>query len=87
MDSLEIKQALARKGCSIAIIARAIGVSNTTISTTIHRKAQSKRAAIAIAKVLDKPIESVFPDVPQYFKDCEPEAKKRERYWRERLSA
>jgi lambda repressor-like predicted transcriptional regulator len=87
MDPFEIKQGLAKKGCSIAIIARALDLSNTTVSTTIHRKGQSKRAAIAIAKVLGKPVENVFPDVPAYFKNHEVETQKRENYWRERLSA
>jgi lambda repressor-like predicted transcriptional regulator len=87
MDSNEIKHALAKKGCSISILARALDLSVSAVSNTINRKGNSHRIAVAVAKVIGKPIEQVFPDIPTYSESYVPDTKKQENYWRERLSA
>ncbi|WP_418608869.1 helix-turn-helix domain-containing protein [Pseudoalteromonas sp. US3C1013] len=66
MNHEEIKAAIYEKGYTLAMIAECINKHPSHISSIIHRRNTSSVIAKAIAKVIDKPVEQVFPDVPAY---------------------
>lgn len=66
MDASEIKASLSTRGYSLSLIADAMERSPSLISKVVCRKATSIDVAKAIAKVIGKPLEEVFPDVPGY---------------------
>lgn len=66
MLALEINNGLSLKGVNAAMIAEALKVKPASVSQVISRHSDSKRIATAIAKILEKPVEDVFPDKPQY---------------------
>ena len=68
LNSEEIKKALNDNGMSFRRIAKALKTSTTAVSTTASRKTTSKRLATAICLAINKPIEQVFSDKPEYFK-------------------
>ena len=66
MNSEQIKTALREKNCTLAIIADSLGVAANAVSQVIHRHSRSFNIANGIAIILEKPINEVFPDVPEY---------------------
>ncbi|GAB2927595.1 hypothetical protein [Rheinheimera gaetbuli] len=68
MEATAIKQALYAKGFSFAMIGEALGKGANVVSGVCYRRTTSKDVATAIAKVLDKPVTEVFPDVESYRK-------------------
>lgn len=68
MEAAAIKQALYAKGYSFAMIGEALEVNSNVVSGVCYRRTTSKAVATAIAKVLDKPVTEVFPDVDSYRK-------------------
>ncbi|MAD76920.1 MAG: transcriptional regulator [Rheinheimera sp.] len=78
MQPLEIKAQLKTKGYSIAMIARALGKSPTTISSVINRYTTSVDVAEKLSKILDKPLIEVFPDVETYARAHSKEQKQAE---------
>lgn len=66
MDKDAIKQALHAKGVSFSMIAEALGIGPNAVSAIASRRGQSKRVADAIAKVLERPVEEIFPDIESY---------------------
>ena len=61
MESHEIYEKLKSKDVSARMIAQVLGVTNQSVSDVIRNGRGSKRIAEAIAKVLDEPLEKVFP--------------------------
>ncbi|ULJ61027.1 helix-turn-helix domain-containing protein [Wielerella bovis] len=61
MEAHEIYEKLREKQVSARMIAQVLGVTNQSVSDVIRNGRGSKRIAEAIAKVLDKPLETVFP--------------------------
>lgn len=61
MEPHEIYENLYKKGVSARLIADVLNVSNQSVSGVIRSGRGSKRIAEAIAKVLDKPLITVFP--------------------------
>ncbi|WP_027670067.1 helix-turn-helix domain-containing protein [Rheinheimera baltica] len=68
MEATAIKQALYDKGYSFAMIGEALDVNANVVSGVCYRRTTSKGVATAIAKVLEKPVTEVFPDVDSYRK-------------------
>lgn len=66
MDSRDILSSLKSVGINFSIVAEAIGVSTNMVSSVAARKSTSRRVAHAIARAIDKPIEQIFPDKPEY---------------------
>lgn len=66
MNHEEIKAAIYEKGFTLVMIAECINKHPSHISAVIHRRNTSSVIAKAIAKVIGKPVEQVFPDVPAY---------------------
>ena len=66
MKPAEIKAELNALGYTIALIAEILSVNPSGISQVINRHGNSYPIANAIAKILNKPIEVVFPDIPSY---------------------
>ncbi|WP_105198980.1 helix-turn-helix domain-containing protein [Pseudoalteromonas sp. T1lg10] len=66
MNATEIKQALIKKGYSLSIVASVLGVSLAHVSSVVNRHTTSNRIAAAIAKVIEKDVNEVFPDVDAY---------------------
>ncbi|NOU53125.1 transcriptional regulator [Pseudoalteromonas sp. JBTF-M23] len=63
MKPNEIKQAISNKGYSLSMIADALKVAPSAVSNVVNGNARSERIAKAIAKLLEKPLKSVFPDI------------------------
>lgn len=61
METHEIYEKLREKQVSARMIAQVLGVTNQSVSDVIRNGRGSKRIAEAIAKVLDKPLDVVFP--------------------------
>ncbi|MCU7934142.1 MAG: hypothetical protein KZQ99_04585 [Candidatus Thiodiazotropha sp. (ex Dulcina madagascariensis)] len=76
MIGLEILQHLNRRGISFTDIANALKITPAAVSQVAHRKSDSKRIARALCIALNKPMEEVFPDRPQYH--YHPNPKKRQ---------
>lgn len=88
MEFEQIKQRLQQKGCSIAIIARALNKSHTSVTQVAKGKTTSKSIATAIAKACDESIEIVFPDTPSYHQELPFQTKtEQEEYWQEHLAS
>jgi len=68
LNTNQIKKALKDNGMSFRRIAQTLGVSTTSVSTTASRKTTSKRLAMVICLAINKPIENVFSDKPEYYK-------------------
>jgi Ner family transcriptional regulator len=66
MNATEIKAAIRQKGFSSALIAETLKTSPNAVSGVINRHTTSKRIAAAIAKIIDKPVTEIFPDVITY---------------------
>ncbi|MBD1584844.1 helix-turn-helix domain-containing protein [Pseudoalteromonas sp. S16_S37] len=66
MKSHEIKAAIADKGYTLSMIAEALGVNLASVSGVVCGHTQSRRIANAICKIINKPIETVFPDTKGY---------------------
>ncbi|RTE87479.1 MULTISPECIES: helix-turn-helix transcriptional regulator [Gammaproteobacteria] len=66
MDKNQIKKELATQGYDLTMVAEALDKSPSLISKVVARQAKSKGVAEAIAKILGKNVEEVFPDVPEY---------------------
>ena len=66
MKSQEIKQAIKAKGYTLSMLADALDVNLATVSGVVCGHTQSRRIAEAIAKLIEKPIYVVFPDVDSY---------------------
>lgn len=79
MDHNEIKAAIYEKGYTLAMVAECINKRPSHVSSIIHRRNTSSVIANAIAKVLDLPVEQVFPDVPAYRCKAKQEATLNER--------
>jgi Ner family transcriptional regulator len=67
MTPEEIKAVLKEKKITASMIAKAMMVKPATVSAVLNKRHPSKRIAVAICKVLDKPLDHVFHDVPSYF--------------------
>lgn len=78
MEAEAIKQALYNKGFSFALLGQALGIKSNVVSGVCHRRTVSKTTAEAIAKVLEKPVAEVFPDVESYRKPSLPKGKARD---------
>lgn len=61
MEPHEIYEKLKNKHVSARMIAQALNVSNQSVSDVIRNGRGSKRIAEAVAKVLEEPLEKVFP--------------------------
>lgn len=68
MLATEINAKLAKYDCSVSLLAEALNVKASSVSQIINRQSDSKRIANAIAKVIQLPVEDIFPDKPQYHK-------------------
>jgi Ner family transcriptional regulator len=62
MRSGQIKSALEAKGTNLADLAREVGISQTFMSSVVHRSGKSRRIERAIADKLDMQLYEVFPD-------------------------
>lgn len=78
MEAEAIKQALHEKGFTFSMIADELGMAPNMLSGVCYRRTTSKKAAEAIAKILDKPVTEVFPDVESYSKPRLPTGNARE---------
>ncbi|MCU7842169.1 MAG: DNA-binding protein [Candidatus Thiodiazotropha sp. (ex Troendleina suluensis)] len=76
MNGHQILQELKSIGLNFTDIAKALKVSPSAVSITVHRKGDSLRIAKALSIALNRPIEEVFPDRPQYH--CHPDPAKRQ---------
>ncbi|WP_462171111.1 helix-turn-helix domain-containing protein [Pseudoalteromonas xiamenensis] len=63
MKSDEIKQAVANKGYTLSMIAEALGLDLSSVSGVVCGHTKSKRVAEAVAKIIEKPVHEVFPEV------------------------
>ncbi|SSY80672.1 helix-turn-helix transcriptional regulator [Alysiella crassa] len=61
MEAHEIYEKLREKQVSARMIAQVLGVTNQSVSDVIRNGRGSKRIAEAIATVLEKPLDMVFP--------------------------
>lgn len=61
MEAHEIYEKLREKQVSARMIAQVLGVTNQSVSDVIRNGRGSKRIAEAIATVLEKPLDAVFP--------------------------
>ncbi|MCU7878331.1 MAG: helix-turn-helix domain-containing protein [Candidatus Thiodiazotropha sp. (ex Lucinoma borealis)] len=66
MNGDQILHFLRAFGLTFTDIAQALGVTPQHVGQVAHRKGDSTRIAKALAIALNKPVEEVFPDRPQY---------------------
>lgn len=59
----EIKKALYARGYDQSMLAEVLGVSPGLVSKVIQRKAKSFRVARAVARVIEKDVLDVFPEL------------------------
>lgn len=59
----EIKNALYARGYEQSMLAEVLGVSPGLVSKVIQRKAKSFRVARAVARVIEKDVFDVFPEL------------------------
>lgn len=76
MNGDQILQSLKAIGLNFTDIADALGVTPQHVGQVAHRKGYSLRIAKAFSIALNKPVEKIFPDCPQYH--CHPDPKKRQ---------
>lgn len=62
----QIKAALAERGYSLAAASEAMSRSYLQLWNTTTRKGKSRYVANSVAVLLDKSVEEVFPDCPEY---------------------
>jgi len=72
----QIKQALEEKGYSLSIVATALGLNLSHVSSVIYQHTTSYKVASAIAKIIGKPVEAIFPDVSAYTKNKDTRSQK-----------
>lgn len=63
MKAEEIKEALRSQGLTYSMVAEASDLTVPYISSIITRATTSMRVATIISKVIDKPVEQVFPEM------------------------
>ncbi|EWH09841.1 hypothetical protein DS2_10337 [Catenovulum agarivorans DS-2] len=63
MNSEEIKQAISDKGYTLSMIADALDVSLGSVSGLIGGHNKSRTIAEAVCKIIEKPLEEVFPAI------------------------
>jgi lambda repressor-like predicted transcriptional regulator len=63
MKTEEIKEALRNQGLTYSMVAEASDLTVPYISSIITRATTSMRVATIISKVIDKPVEEVFPEM------------------------
>jgi lambda repressor-like predicted transcriptional regulator len=61
MHPEEIKAAIRMNGTTPSVIAAELEVSRTTVSTVIHGRCESARVKERIAKVINKPVDAIWP--------------------------
>lgn len=61
MEAHEIYEKLREKQVSARMIAQVLGVTNQSVSDVIRHGRGSKRIAETISKILEMPLEQVFP--------------------------
>ncbi|WP_178860761.1 helix-turn-helix domain-containing protein [Thiomicrorhabdus cannonii] len=66
MNHEEIKSALAERGYTLSAACEAMGRSYVQFYNVTNRSSKSFYIANSIAVLIDKPVEEVFPDIPQY---------------------
>lgn len=66
MDAKRIRELLHAKGYNFTRIAKVVGMSDVYVAMVADRKRHSHLIAVAIATAIGRPINQVFPDVPQY---------------------
>jgi len=66
MNRTEIKKALEAKGFNLARVAEALDVTPPAVSAVISGRHSGKRIALAVCKLINKPVGVVFPQHPQY---------------------
>ncbi len=66
MDRDQIRMELGKLGYDFSMLAEAIDKSPSLISKVASRQAKSRFVAEAMVKILGKPMQEVFPDVPEY---------------------
>ncbi|MEA1989011.1 helix-turn-helix domain-containing protein [Thiomicrorhabdus sp. Kp2] len=72
MNHDEIKSALAERGYTLAAACEVMGRSYIQFYNVTNRAAKSFYIANSIAVLIDKPVEKVFPDIPQYSDENRP---------------
>ncbi|MCU7842163.1 MAG: helix-turn-helix domain-containing protein [Candidatus Thiodiazotropha sp. (ex Troendleina suluensis)] len=76
MNGDQILHLLKAIGLNFTDIAQALGVTPQHVGQVAHRKGDSIRIAKALSIALNRPVEEVFPDRPQYH--CHPDPAKRQ---------
>ncbi|HDZ10047.1 XRE family transcriptional regulator [Pseudohongiella sp.] len=66
MNTERIRELLGQHGYSLSRIAKLLDVQPSYVSLVVARKRRNHRVAIAIATAIERPVDSVFPDVPLY---------------------
>lgn len=66
MNAERIRQLLGQHGYNLSRIAKLLDLAPSYVSLVIGRKRQNHRVAIAVATAIERPVDSVFPDVPLY---------------------
>ncbi|WP_010603991.1 transcriptional regulator [Pseudoalteromonas maricaloris] len=66
MKPSEIKDAIADKGFTLSMVADALGVNLATVSGVVCGHTQSRRIAEAICKIIEQPLNVVFPEAKAY---------------------
>lgn len=61
MHPEDIKAAMRKNGVKPADLARHLGVSQMTVSNTLHGRITSRRIADAVAKIIGRPVIEIWP--------------------------
>ncbi|AFY60323.1 helix-turn-helix domain-containing protein [Synechococcus sp. PCC 6312] len=64
MHPEDIKAELRKKGFTGASIARNLGLTRSTVSSVVRRKGRSAKVEVEISRILGKPVEEIFPEIP-----------------------
>ena len=75
MTHNEIKKALKKNGLNFTALATASDRSYQSLTQTSLRQSKSQPAAKIIAAGVGKPINEVFPDVPEYLEPSKEQGK------------
>jgi len=62
MKGYEIRQLMADQKIKVGDLAAKIGVSQASVSRTIHRQTKSVRIQGGIAEAINRPVTEVFPE-------------------------
>lgn len=76
MKPEEIKQALDEKGYSLSILAAALGLNLSHVSSVVYQHTSSYKVASAISKIIGKSVEEIFPNVKAYHRNKDSRTKK-----------